>query len=196
MSDVATEMPLHLSYRRCTRCVLPEVYPGIRFNEEGVCNVCEAYRTPVAYGEKALMDRIEGKTGRAWDCVCSVGGARGSVHLLRTAVKRLGLRTLALSFDNPFRTEQAYKHIVDACDRLDISLRSICAPKGVTRRVVRDALLFFIPRGPKEVKKHICSACLAGAYGSVYGTAIEEGIPQHLRDTMRHYRDEFLIAMH
>jgi len=24
----------------CTRCVLPETFPGIKFDDEGVCNYC------------------------------------------------------------------------------------------------------------------------------------------------------------
>jgi hypothetical protein len=27
----------------CTKCVLPETYPGIQFDENGVCNYCIAY---------------------------------------------------------------------------------------------------------------------------------------------------------
>ena len=26
--------------KRCTKCILPEDYPGIRFNSEGICNFC------------------------------------------------------------------------------------------------------------------------------------------------------------
>jgi len=26
--------------KRCTRCVLPDIYPSITFDEHGVCNFC------------------------------------------------------------------------------------------------------------------------------------------------------------
>jgi hypothetical protein len=29
---------------RCTRCVLPSNYPGICFNEDGVCNYCRSVK--------------------------------------------------------------------------------------------------------------------------------------------------------
>ena len=30
--------------KRCTRCVLPDSFPGIRFNDEGVCNFCQEFK--------------------------------------------------------------------------------------------------------------------------------------------------------
>lgn len=32
--------------RRCTRCILPETYPGISFDDEGVCNYCRGDSCP------------------------------------------------------------------------------------------------------------------------------------------------------
>ena len=29
-----------VTMKRCTRCVLPETFPGIQFDEEGVCQYC------------------------------------------------------------------------------------------------------------------------------------------------------------
>ena len=39
--------------KRCKRCVLPESYPGITFNEEGVCNFCLNYRDIEYLGDEA-----------------------------------------------------------------------------------------------------------------------------------------------
>ncbi len=40
--------------KRCTRCILPETFPGIEFNDQGVCNYCESYEPVKVFGEKAL----------------------------------------------------------------------------------------------------------------------------------------------
>ena len=29
--------------KRCTRCVMPETWDGITFDEEGVCSLCREY---------------------------------------------------------------------------------------------------------------------------------------------------------
>ena len=31
------------SLKRCTKCLLPETFPFIEFDEEGVCNICNNY---------------------------------------------------------------------------------------------------------------------------------------------------------
>jgi len=42
------------SMRRCTRCILPETFPGIEFDEDGVCNYCLDYDPVKVYGEEAF----------------------------------------------------------------------------------------------------------------------------------------------
>ena len=34
---------MNTDIKRCTRCILPENYPGIRFDNDGMCNVCLDY---------------------------------------------------------------------------------------------------------------------------------------------------------
>jgi len=44
--------------RRYSKCLLPETYPNIRYNEEGVRNYCLSY-TPIEYkGEKKLDELL------------------------------------------------------------------------------------------------------------------------------------------
>ena len=44
--------------KRCTKCILPENYPGITFNNQGICNHCLDYR-PVKYlGNEALKKEV------------------------------------------------------------------------------------------------------------------------------------------
>jgi hypothetical protein len=33
----------NVGVKRCIRCVMPENYPGITFDAEGVCNVCRHF---------------------------------------------------------------------------------------------------------------------------------------------------------
>ncbi|MBU0754625.1 MAG: hypothetical protein KJ645_05765, partial [Planctomycetes bacterium] len=157
--------------------VLPEIYPGIEFDEQGVCSVCRNHVLPKPKGEEALKRILEKKRGKSWDCVCALSGGRDSVYALYLAVRRFGLRTIAVSFDNDFRTDQALKNMVNACERLDVPLRSIKARNELTKRIVKDSLRFYIPKGPVMVAKHLCGACLIGAMSSVFGTAVREGVP-------------------
>lgn len=40
--------------KRCTRCILPETFPGIEFDEDGVCNYCRDYEPVKVFGEEAF----------------------------------------------------------------------------------------------------------------------------------------------
>jgi hypothetical protein len=40
--------------RRCTKCLLPESFPGIEFDHKGVCNFCNNYKNITVKGPDAL----------------------------------------------------------------------------------------------------------------------------------------------
>src|SRR5262249_46751220 len=66
--------------RRCTRCVLPETFPFISFDEHGVCNICNDYKPLQPMGTDALLKAIEKyrkNTGVA-DCILPFSGGRDS----------------------------------------------------------------------------------------------------------------------
>ncbi len=108
--------------RRCTRCILPETFPGIHFDEEGVCNYCREY-TPISVkGHNALEDALEkfrGK-GKQYDCIVPVSGGRDSCFVLHQIVKKYNMRALALTVDSGAIMPEGYKNIESAINSLGI----------------------------------------------------------------------------
>ena len=47
------------SLQRCTRCVLPETFPFITFDEDGVCNFCHNYHKKEPLGMDALEEFLD-----------------------------------------------------------------------------------------------------------------------------------------
>ena len=45
--------------KKCSKCILPETYPFISFNQEGICNYCEKYEKQKFLGEQKLFDYLE-----------------------------------------------------------------------------------------------------------------------------------------
>ena len=45
--------------KRCMGCILPENYPGIVFNEAGICNYCITHKGREYLGDEALKEKIE-----------------------------------------------------------------------------------------------------------------------------------------
>jgi hypothetical protein len=99
--------------KRCTRCVLPETFPGISFDVDGVCNYCRGYRKVEVRGEAALVDllsKYRGK-GRRYDCIVPISGGRDSAYTLHQMVKKYSMRTLALTVDSGAIMPEGYRNI-------------------------------------------------------------------------------------
>lgn len=86
---------------RCTKCVLPETFPHISFDEDGVCNYCREYTPRVHKGHDALVEAVEpfrSKDGRA-DCLVAFSGGRDSTYSLHYVKNELGLNPIAYTYD-------------------------------------------------------------------------------------------------
>ncbi len=162
---------------RCTRCILPETYPGIKFDSDGVCNVCHDWHLPPVLGEAALRELLSRRKGDQYDAVVGISGGRDSMYALWLVVKVLGLRVVAASFHNGFRTPQAQHNMEAGCAALDVPFVDILEGRELARKIVKASLEYYIPRGPQEVNTHICGACTMGARGGVVKEALKVGAP-------------------
>lgn len=87
--------------RRCTRCIMPETMPLIRFDENGVCNFCRTYKKQARAGTPALRRFIEpflSKTD-APDCIVALSGGRDSSYGLHYVKNVLKLNPIAYTYD-------------------------------------------------------------------------------------------------
>jgi N-acetyl sugar amidotransferase len=121
------------SRRWCARCIMNSaVDPAIQFDGNGVCNHClrndalqQARRSKGAEGQAALarlVDRIKASgRGQEYDCIIGVSGGVDSTYVAYL-VKQLGLRALAVHFDNGWNSELAVKNIEHALNKLGIDL--------------------------------------------------------------------------
>jgi hypothetical protein len=88
--------------KRCTKCILPETFPGIEFDENGVCNYCLNYEPVKVFGEKEF-ERVLSKyinKGEKYDCIVPISGGRDSSFVLHQMVKRYKMRVLTLTVDS------------------------------------------------------------------------------------------------
>jgi tRNA(Ile)-lysidine synthase TilS/MesJ len=113
--------------RICARCILPDTLPGISFNAEGICSLCEeAARSPApaaARGEageaRFLAALAPRRRSAEYDCLCLYSGGKDSTFMLYVLSKRLELRVLALTIDNWFISPQTHANIKTTIQRLD-----------------------------------------------------------------------------
>lgn len=108
--------------------------PDITFDEQGICSHCHTYRTElpkrVYHGTEAeqrlgaLVDAIKNAgRNKAYDCIVGVSGGVDSTYVAYI-VKNLGLRPLAIHFDNGWNSELAVSNISKTLDTLGIDLHT------------------------------------------------------------------------
>jgi hypothetical protein len=108
--------------RRCTRCILPETFPGIEFDENGVCNYCRDYEPVKVFGEEAfekVLDQYRSK-GKTYDCVVPISGGRDSSFTLYSVVKKFRMRAVALTVDSGAIMPEGYRNIKRVTEALGV----------------------------------------------------------------------------
>ena len=162
---------------RCNNCILPDSYPGITFNEEQICHLCDTYQKPAVKGEDALRRVLAPVKGDKYDCITTLSGGRDSTYVLYYATKVLGLRTLALNYDNGFRHPQAQANMEVACECAGADFLQFKSKDNLNARIVASALRTTIPYGPGASCQLMCRQCYIGGLSFLYSTAEEYKIP-------------------
>ena len=169
----------------CRQCILPSTFPGISFNENGVCNHCQRYKGEDAtsalqekYEKKFLKLLEERKTKSSYDVIVAYSGGKDSTYTLDVFVNRYKLRALALTFDNSFISPKALDNIGKVCDSLGVDSLVIKPARQVVREIFRTAAtqeLYSVKT--LERASTICTSCIGMVKGIVLRTAIEKQIP-------------------
>ena len=108
--------------RGCTRCLLPETFPGIAFDEKGVCSVCRSYKKIEYKGQEKLLQEIRENVSdnSRFDCIIPLSGGRDSCYMIHYAVKELGLKPVAYTYDWGMVTDLARRNIQRMCSELGV----------------------------------------------------------------------------
>jgi N-acetyl sugar amidotransferase len=116
----------------CKNCIMDTSDPEIIFDNTGVCNHCHRYDEELpkrvfkgGVAEKKLADivkRIKQKgKSKEYDCIIGVSGGVDSTYVAYLT-KELGIRVLAVHFDNGWNSELAVANIEKVLKKLDIDL--------------------------------------------------------------------------
>jgi len=125
--------------RRCTRCLLPETFPMISFDEEGVCSVCRDYKPIKLQGREALEEmasRYRSRDGRA-DCIVAFSGGRDSSYMLHYVKQELGLNPIAYGYDWGMVTDIARRNQARLTGKLGVEYIVVSADIRQKRRNIQ-----------------------------------------------------------
>jgi glucosamine--fructose-6-phosphate aminotransferase (isomerizing) len=132
------------SLRRCSRCILPETFPFIRFDPQGTCNYCLNYRPkyrsvdPSAALE-AFRRRLETYRSRdgAPDVLVPFSGGRDSCYGLHLITRELGMRAITFTYDWGMVTDLARRNIARMCGTLGVQNILVSADIAAKRLNIR-----------------------------------------------------------
>ncbi|MFO7323532.1 MAG: hypothetical protein DIU68_017520 [Chloroflexota bacterium] len=136
------------SLRRCTRCLLPETFPFIRFDEHGVCNFCRNYQPLEFKGVDTLRELLEPyrrSDGRP-DCLVPLSGGRDSCYGLHYIKTELGMNPVAYTYDWGMVTDLARRNISRMCGALGVEHILVSADIRRKREFVRKNVSAWLKR--------------------------------------------------
>ena len=171
--------------KRCNGCVLPDSFPGIRFNDEGVCNFCQEFKgiehldnKKTEYKEKfeTLIKDIKGKN--EFDVLMCYSGGKDSTYTIIDLKEKYDLKIIAFTMDNGFLSKQASSNIQTVMKNLDIKHVTIKPPFDVLKKIFNTCSKENIfSQKSIERASNICTSCMSIVKFSALRMALEMNIP-------------------
>jgi len=135
--------------KRCSKCLLPETFPFIVYDERGVCNYCHNYKLknqPKPIDELfALVDSYRSRNGEP-DCIVPYSGGRDSSYTLHIVKNVLKLNPIAFTYDWGMVTDLGRRNIARVCGKLGVENILISADIRRKRENIRRNILAWLRR--------------------------------------------------
>lgn len=160
--------------KRCTKCLLPETYETIEFDEEGVSNLWKSdqvKQTQIDWDERkklldALIEKYRGKYD--YDCIVPFSGGKDSTFQLYYLVKEYGLKPLVVRFNHGFMRPVIARNNERTFKKLGVDVLEFTPNWHVVKRVMLEAF---------RRKTDFCWHCHCGIYCYPLQIAVKHNIP-------------------
>ncbi len=160
--------------RYCTKCVLPDTHETIRFDEQGVCNICrqaEVKHEKIDWDErKKMLDSIIGeyRNKGQYDCILPFSGGKDSTFQLWYVVTQLKLKPLVVRFNH-----WGYRPLVEENNnrtfkKLGVDVLQFTPNWQVVKKLMLEAL---------KRTGDFCWFCHTGVFAHTMQVAIKYNIP-------------------
>ncbi len=162
----------HSDIKRCTKCTLPETFPNITFDDEGVCNYCNQYHERAAKKikykvetEDELIKNLQKfkRKGSRYDVLIPLSGGVDSSMTLIKIVEKYNLKVLAFHNDHGYEDDTATENVKKLCKAMNVDL------------IIKQQDLGFMKKLWKythEAKSRGLSACFVCG-GIIYANSLE-----------------------
>lgn len=126
--------------KRCTKCILPETMPFIKFDRKGVCNYCNNYKKrnkPRPKEELFKLVEPYRKRGGKPDCIVPFSGGRDSCYGLHLIVNELKMKPVTYTYDWGMVTDLGRRNISQMCANLGVENIIVAADISLKRKNIK-----------------------------------------------------------
>jgi N-acetyl sugar amidotransferase len=146
------------NYQICNACVMDTTDSMIVFDDKGVCDHCNTFKSVTlptwdtgAVGQEKLTHLVEAikseGRGKDFDCIIGMSGGIDSSYLTYIAVEKMGLRPLVFHVDAGWNSQIAVNNIECIIDRLGLDLFT----EVIDWQEMRDLQLAFFKSGVPHI---------------------------------------------
>ena len=145
----------------CTKCVMPDTTPAIKFDKNGICNYCQSYKSPKILGETKLKEILESykAKNKKYDCMIGLSGGRDSMFTLWKLVHDYNMKVIGINYDSPFASKQAKENIDKAVEILKIDLVKWEYPNNQHFNTTAKALKIWAKHPSSSTIPIVCTHC-------------------------------------
>jgi len=171
--------------RICSKCVLPETFPTIEFDDRGICNYCRSFKGEDHQQElkKEYKKRFENLLAKHqnqgdYDVLMAYSGGKDSTYTLDVFKNHFNLRLLALTFDHGFVSPYAMKNMRTVTERLGVD-HIIFKPGFEVMKKVFNLSIHGNLYSKKTLERAstICTSCMSLVKFIALRMALEKEIP-------------------
>jgi hypothetical protein len=156
--------------RYCTRCVLPDTKPGVKFDSDGVCSACLSVerKKKIDWDARSrrlhtMCDAIRGSNGVGYECIVPVSGGKDSTYQAYMMSQVYKLRTLAVIVVPHLQTREGILNLNSLVTNLGVDLLKISVRPSTLQKMRRIALLKL--GNPNYAEHRVVFAAVARAAG-------------------------------
>ncbi|OEK06768.1 hypothetical protein [Roseivirga misakiensis] len=135
--------------KRCTKCLLPETFPYILYDHDGVCNYCNNYENknqPRPLSELMTLVEPYRRTDGKSDVLLPFSGGRDSTYVLHVVKEELGLNPITYTYDWGMVTDLARRNVARICGKLGVENIIVAADMHWKRENIRKNIVAWLKK--------------------------------------------------
>jgi N-acetyl sugar amidotransferase len=135
----------------CTRCLYTSNHPlNLTFDEEGVCSGCRVHEEKdilnwnyQASKLAGILENYRSRSGKNYDCIIPVSGARDSYFIVHTIKNIFGMNPLLVTYNKHYNTAVGIRNIANLRIRFDCDIITLTVNPETVKSITRSTLRRF-----------------------------------------------------